>query len=105
MAGLMSNMEDAEFLYNQSLQMSIKSLGANNVQTGHLQMDIGHFYLNYNCKNDALVHFEKAFLIYNRNFTDRLDQKNILKSADAALQIACILKEQKKQLNEAKKYI
>lgn len=56
-------------------------------------MDIGHFYLNYNCKNDALVHFEKAFLIYNRNFTDRLDQKNILKSADAALQIACILKE------------
>lgn len=53
--------------------MSIKSLGANNVQTGHLQMDIGHFYLNYNCENDARVHFEKAFLIYNRNFTDRLD--------------------------------
>lgn len=51
-------------------------------------MDFGRLYLKMNNKEEALINFEVAFLIYQN--------KNVIPSANAAFQIASIMEEHRR---------
>ena len=97
-------MEDVNFLYSASLQVSLKALGPNHVQTGDVYMDFARFYLRWEKQAEALKKFEQAYLIYNNYFSNKYQMKNSLKTADAAMQIATIMEEQH-QLDYAFRYV
>jgi len=54
-------MEDAKWLYKSSIMCSMKILGQNHVQTAHVYMDTGQFYLKWHKRNEALSQFENAY--------------------------------------------
>jgi len=89
------NLEQAQLLYRSSLLCCTRVLGPNHIQTAEVYMDFGRLSLKMKNKEDSLLHFEEAFLIYESYFG-----KNALPTANAAMQIATIMEEQRK-LNDA----
>ena len=73
-------------------------LGPNHIQTAEVHMDFGRLYLKMKNKDEALQHFEEAFLIFESFFG-----LQSLSTAQAAQQIANILEEQGK-LHDAFRY-
>ena len=63
--------------------------------TANIYMDFGRLYLKMNNKEEALINFEAAFLIYQN--------RNLIPSAHAAFQIATILEEHRR-LNDSLHY-
>ena len=96
--------DEAMYLYKSSILVCLKTLGPNHVQTAHVHMDFAQFYLKWEKSDQALSHFEQAFVIYKTYFTHKQQEKNSILTADAAMQIANILEEQNR-LNEAYKYV
>ena len=97
-------MEEAMYLYKSSILVCMKTLGPNHVQTAHVHMDFAQFYLKWDKKDQALSHFEQAYIIYDTYFHQKLQQKNSVLTADAAMQVVNIMEEQNR-LNEAYKYV
>ena len=54
-------------------------------------MDFGHFYIKWDKRDQALQHFEQAYMVYDNYFTNKQLQKNSVLTADAAMQVANIL--------------
>ena len=44
----------------------MKTLGENHAQTAHIHMDMGNFFLKWNKRDEALSHFEQAYLIFEK---------------------------------------
>ena len=93
-------LEEAKYLYQSSLICSLRVLGPNHIRTAEVHTDYGRLHLRMRHNRDeALQHFEEAFLIYESYYGERA-----LPTARAAIQIAQILEEQKGKLNDALKY-
>lgn len=73
------NLEEAKHLYKSALVCCLRVLGPNHVQTAEVYMDYGRLYLRMDNKEEALIHFEKAYLIYDATFG-----KSTLETASAA---------------------
>jgi tetratricopeptide (TPR) repeat protein len=93
-------MDDAKYLYESSLICSLRVLGPNHIQTAEIHIDFGRLYLRMKKKDEALQHFEEAYLIYESYFG-----LTALPTANAAMQIATILEEQQGKLNDAYRYV
>lgn len=96
-------MDEAMYLYKSSLFCCMKVLGPNHIQTAESHMEFGQFYLKWDKRDQALQHFEQAYMVYD-NYFSKQQQKNSVLTADAAMQVANILEDQNR-LNEAYSYI
>jgi tetratricopeptide (TPR) repeat protein len=85
------NLEQAEELYKASLICCTRVLGPNHLHTAEVYMDYGRLYLKMNNKEQALASIEKAYLIYESSI-----EKSQLPLANAALQLATILEDQRR---------
>jgi len=63
-----NKMEEAKYLYQSSLLCCLRVLGPNHIQTAEVHMDFGRLYLKMKNKDEALQHFEEAFLIFESFF-------------------------------------
>ena len=76
-------------MYQSSLICSLRVLGPNHIRTAEVHTDYGRLHLRMRHNRDeALQHFEEAFLIYDSYYGERA-----LPTARAAIQIAQILEE------------
>lgn len=55
-------------------------------------------------RDQALQHFQQAYLIYDVYFRRKHNSSSSVQAADAAMQVANIMEEQNR-LNDAKKYV
>jgi len=73
-------------------------------------MDFGQFYLKWakrdqkDQRDQALSHFEQAYMIYENYYEHKQDQENTEVIGDAAMQVANIMEEQNR-LNDARHYV
>ena len=49
----------------------MKVLGPNHIQTAEIHMDFGQFYLKWDKRDQALQHFEQAYMVYDNYFTNK----------------------------------
>ena len=63
--------EEAMYLYKSSLLCCMKVLGPNHIQTAEIHMDFGQFYLKWDKRDQALQHFEQAYMVYDNYFTNK----------------------------------
>ena len=61
-------MTEAMYLYKSSLFCCMKVLGPNHINTANCHMDFGQFYLKWDKRDQALQHFESAYMVYDNYF-------------------------------------
>jgi hypothetical protein len=99
-----NKMEEANYLLKSSLFCCMKVLGPNHIITANCHMDFGQFFLKWDKRDQALQHFQQAYLIYGVYFKRKHNNENSVQAADSAMQVANIMEEQN-CLNDAKKYV
>lgn len=87
------------YLLKSSLFCCMQVLGNNHIVSANCHMDSGQFYLKWDKRDQALYHFEQAYMVYEIYFKKKGSQKNSVLKADAAMQVANILEEQNRLLD------
>lgn len=99
-----NKMEESMYLLKSSLFCCMKVLGPNHIVSANCHMDFGQLYLKWDKRDQALQHFEQAYMVYDVYFRKKVNQKNSVLKADAAMQVANIMEEQNR-LNDAYQYV